>query len=37
MYRGAIKSILSELVRQERLVVVENFGIDTPKTKGFSC
>ena len=24
MYRGAIKSILSELVRQDRLVVVEN-------------
>ena len=33
MYRGAIKSILSELVRQERLVVVEKFGVDTPKTK----
>jgi large subunit ribosomal protein L4 len=33
MYRGAIKSILSELVRQERLVVVENFGMETPKTK----
>ena len=25
MYRGAIKSILSELIRQERLVVVEKF------------
>ena len=33
MYRGAIKSILSELVRQERLVVVENFGVEEPKTK----
>ncbi|ARD44501.1 MULTISPECIES: 50S ribosomal protein L4 [Colwelliaceae] len=33
MYRGAIKSILSELVRQERLVVVENFAVETPKTK----
>ncbi|MDT0595629.1 50S ribosomal protein L4 [Glaciecola petra] len=33
MYRGAIKSILSELVRQERLVVVEKFGVDAPKTK----
>lgn len=33
MYRGAIKSILSELVRQERLVVVEDFGIEEPKTK----
>jgi large subunit ribosomal protein L4 len=33
MYRGAIKSILSELVRQERLIVVEKFGVDAPKTK----
>ena len=33
MYRGAIKSILSELVRQERLIVVESFGVETPKTK----
>lgn len=35
MYRGAMKSILSELVRQERLVVVENLAIDAPKTKAF--
>ncbi|RUO76884.1 50S ribosomal protein L4 [Idiomarina tyrosinivorans] len=33
MYRGAIKSIVSELIRQDRLVVVENFGVDSPKTK----
>ena len=33
MYRGAIKSILSELIRQDRLVVVENFAVETPKTK----
>jgi large subunit ribosomal protein L4 len=33
MYRGAIKSILSELVRQDRLIVVESFGVETPKTK----
>ncbi|VEI47897.1 50S ribosomal protein L4 [Actinobacillus equuli] len=33
MYRGAIKSILSELVRQERLVVVEKFEIEAPKLK----
>jgi len=32
MYRGAMKSILSELVRQDRLVVVESFGV-SPKTK----
>ncbi|GIU06737.1 MULTISPECIES: 50S ribosomal protein L4 [Shewanella] len=33
MYRGALRSILSELVRQERLVVVESFGVEAPKTK----
>ncbi len=33
MYRGALKSILSELVRQDRLLVVEKFGVDAPKTK----
>lgn len=33
MYRGALKSILSELVRQERLIVVESFAVETPKTK----
>lgn len=35
MYRGAVKSILSELVRQERLVVVEELKFDQPKTKAF--
>ncbi|MDD3449781.1 MAG: 50S ribosomal protein L4 [Gammaproteobacteria bacterium] len=33
MYRGAMRSILSELARQERLVLVEDFDVDTPKTK----
>lgn len=33
MYRGAVCSILSELVRQDRLVVVDSFGVDAPKTK----
>ncbi len=33
MYRGAMRSILSELVRQERLVVVEDFALSAPKTK----
>lgn len=33
MYRAALRSIFSELARQERLVVVENFAIDEPKTK----
>ncbi|RLA47757.1 MAG: 50S ribosomal protein L4 [Gammaproteobacteria bacterium] len=33
MYRAALRSILSELARQERLVVVETFELDAPKTK----
>jgi len=32
-YRGALRSILSELVRQERLMVVDKFDVDVPKTK----
>jgi len=34
MYRGAIASILSELVRQDRLKVVSGFDVDAPKTSG---
>ena len=33
MYRGALKSIFSELVRQDRLIVVESFSVEAPKTK----
>jgi len=33
MYRAALASILSELVRQDRLKVVEQFDVKTPKTK----
>lgn len=33
MYQGALRSILSELVRQNRLVVVDSFSIPAPKTK----
>ncbi len=33
MYRGAMSVILSELVRQDRLVVVGDFGVDAPKTR----
>ncbi len=33
MYRGAMQCILSELVRQERIVVVDSFNVETPKTK----
>ncbi|NRB77774.1 MAG: 50S ribosomal protein L4 [Saccharospirillaceae bacterium] len=35
MYRGAMQSILSELVRNERLIVVDEFTVDSPKTKAF--
>lgn len=33
MFRGAIASVISELIRQERLVLIEEFGVDAPKTK----
>jgi large subunit ribosomal protein L4 len=33
MYRAALRSILSELARQQRLVVVEELKVDQPKTK----
>ncbi|BAN46325.1 50S ribosomal protein L4 [Metapseudomonas resinovorans] len=33
MYRAAMRSILAELVRQDRLIVVEDFAVDAPKTK----
>lgn len=32
-HRAAMRSIFSELVRQERLVIVDNFTFDKPKTK----
>lgn len=35
MYRAAMRCILSELVRQERLVVVDTFQVEAPKTKPF--
>ena len=33
MYRGAMQCILAELVRQNRLVLVEEFAVAAPKTK----
>ena len=33
MYRAAIRSIFSELLRQEKLVAIENPVLDKPKTK----
>ena len=34
-YRAGMQTILSELVRQDRIAVVEDFKIETPKTKQF--
>ena len=36
MYRAGMQSILSELVRQDRLAVVDDFSVDAPKTKLFT-
>lgn len=33
MYRNAMRSIFSELIRQARLLIVEDFSIEVPKTK----
>ena len=33
MYRGAMQCILSELIRQDRLLVVSEFAVETNKTK----
>lgn len=33
MHKGAIRSILSELIRQDRVLIVDSFEIDAPKTK----
>lgn len=35
MYKGALRAIFSELVRQDRLIIAENFVVDQPKTKSF--
>ena len=34
MYRGALQCILSELIRQDRLVACETFSLEAPKTRG---
>lgn len=33
MYRAGLRSILSQLAREGRISVVENFALDTPKTR----
>ncbi len=35
MYRGAVASILSQLLRDERLIVADSIAVDSPKTKNF--
>ena len=37
MYRGAMRSIISELGRTGRLVIVDEFKVDAPKTKEFKA
>ena len=37
MYRGAMRALLSELVRQERLLVVESLDVAEPRTKLFAA
>ncbi len=34
MFKGALRSIFSELIRQERIMIVDAFQIDAPRTKG---
>jgi large subunit ribosomal protein L4 len=33
MYQSALRSVMSELARQERLIIVKDFSIKVPKTK----
>ena len=33
MYRGAMRAMLSELIRQDRLLLMEEFSVSAPKTK----
>ncbi len=33
MYRAGIRSILSQLAREDRIAVVDSFSLDTPKTR----
>jgi large subunit ribosomal protein L4 len=33
MYQAAMRSMLSELVREDRLVIIDNLAMDQPKTK----
>lgn len=33
MYKAAIKSVFSELIRQKRIIIIDNFILNKPKTK----
>jgi large subunit ribosomal protein L4 len=33
MYRAAVRSVLSELIRQNRMVIVQELSLESPKTK----
>lgn len=33
MYRGAMRSILAELARQDRLILIDEFSVEAPRTK----
>ena len=33
MYRGAVRCVLSELIREERLTILEEFAVSEPKTR----
>ncbi len=37
MYRAAMRSIFSELVRSESLIIVDDFGVKEPKTKAMQA
>ena len=37
MYRAGIRSILSQLAREDRIAVVESFDLESPKTKAACC
>jgi large subunit ribosomal protein L4 len=37
MYRGALRAIVSELVRQDRLIVVDDFALNGPKTRDLAA
>ncbi len=37
MYRGAVRSILSELARQDRLIICDDLRMDAPKTSDFAA